>query len=234
MLITPRDALIIHTIADFKMLPARAIREIVFPHQLSNTSCDRALLRLVQRKYITRVERRMIGGNGAGSGQYIYKLGVLGRKLVPSTGVAARMIDLHHTLEIADTYLKLKRYESGGDIKVLSYYTEPASWVEIGGVELRPDLHAEVALLRRKEQMSLFIEVDLGTEHKQKVIDKIESYLSAWLQSAGGHYPYVVFLVPDDARVKELRGYVSKVQPVEAQDIFIVAKSEDFPHFLFL
>lgn len=235
MLVTPRDTLIIQTVARFKMLNSAIIRELVFPDLLSNTSCDRALLRLVQRKYIARVERRLIGGNGAGSGQYIYRLGTLGRKLVQSPNTFGRMADIHHTLEIAETFAKVKRLERGGSIEVLSYETEPESWAQIGGVVLRPDLQLEIGVIHRRQQLSLFVEIDLATERKKQLTEKIESYASAWLgadKTKLDVFPVVVFLVPDDARLRELNNIIAS-QVESVRDLFLVSKSEDFPQFLF-
>jgi hypothetical protein len=230
MLINHRDLHILDTVAKFSMLPAGAIRKLIFPDNRSNTSCDEALLRLVDRKYLARVERRLIGGNGGGSGQYVYKLGTQGRKVVQSQRTA-RLSDIHHTIAVADAYVDFKELERAGRLTILGYAAEPDSWVLVGGAELRPDLHIEVGIKgiatgSKGIIKSYFIEVDMGHERQKQLKEKLAAYSTAYkyaTEEEVGSFPRVQFLVTNDERVKELKWLISKEPEPE---LFSVARQD--------
>src|SRR5919107_3335473 len=69
-----RDRLVVQLIARFKQASSRQVHELLFPG-VTYTPADRALKRLTDRGYLTRIERRTVGGSRGGSGQYVYGLG---------------------------------------------------------------------------------------------------------------------------------------------------------------
>ncbi|MBO1267073.1 replication-relaxation family protein [Arthrobacter cavernae] len=235
MLVTTRDAKIIKLISRFGMLRSGIIRELIFSDSLSATSSDRALKRLVERKYLARVERRLIGGNGAGSGQYIYRLGTQGRRIAQTQGNYSRLSDIHHTIAIAETFVAVKRLEQQGLLEVVGYATEPDSWATVAGAELRPDLHIEMAIPSRRVNVTFFIEVDLGTERQKQLKEKMRKYIHAWQHSDESDvptFPVVLFLVPDEERMKEIQWLIDR-EDEEVRGLFMVEMQESFPQFLF-
>ena len=70
----PRDVQVVELVGRFRLMTAEQIRSVVFPAQASKTPLDRALKRLTDAGYLTRLGR-MVGGFGGGSGQYVYQLG---------------------------------------------------------------------------------------------------------------------------------------------------------------
>lgn len=235
MLVTVRDAEIIKLVSRFGMLPSGIIRELIFPESLSPTSCDRALKRLVEKKYLARVERRLIGGNGAGSGQYIYRLGTQGRRIAQTQGNYSRLSDIHHTIAIAEAFIGVKRHERDGLLEVVGYATEPDSWATVAGAELRPDMHLEMAIPSKRMNVTFFVEVDLGTERQKQLKEKMSKYIHAWQHSDESDletFPVVLFLVPDEERVKEVQWLIDR-EDEEFRDLFMVKVQETFPQFLF-
>lgn len=238
MLVNHRDLAIIQLVARFTMLPSGSIRKIIFPNNSSNTSSDEALKRLVARKYLARVERRLIGGNGAGSGQYVYKLGTLGRKMMPSSGTA-RLSDVHHTMAIVDTYTELFDLERQGKIQIIGYATEPDSWCVVGGSELRPDLLVEVGVYdddpsHKGVRKKFFIEVDLGTERQVQLRDKLKKYSDAWKSATVDEiatFPAVLFLVPSDERMKELKWLMASEEDPE---VFQVIRQDQLTEYILM
>jgi hypothetical protein len=238
MLVTHRDLQIVLLISRFGQLATSHIRELAFEGISSPTPSKRALTRLVERKYLARIERRLVGGNGAGSGQYVYQLGSQGWALARREGRywPYRSVS-YHSLAIADAYVALRRREREllGGIEITGFSTEPDTWQVIAGAELRPDMHIEVAIPGRELGMSFWIEIDMGTERQKQLKDKLARYAFAW-----GHvdaatmpvFPVVLFIVPDDARLKELNWIIERGDQ-DAKDLFMVCKTEDFPNFLF-
>ena len=76
-------------------------------------------------KMLARVERRLVGGDGGGSGLYSYQLGPAGWKLCGREGKywARKSID-HHALAIADVFVMLKQAERDGTIQVVGVSTD--------------------------------------------------------------------------------------------------------------
>ena len=230
MLILDRDRQIVLSVARFQQLTAGHVRAIHFEGHASNTPVDRALKRLVEGRYLARIERRMIGGTGAGSGQYVYQLGRNGWTLAGREGKywPFRAVN-YHTLAIADTYVEMLRWQQLGRIIVLGFHTEPDSWRKAGGEDLRPDLYVQIADRLNGRELSLWVEVDLGTERLSVIRHKLASYWRAY-QHAGDSmeiFPQVLFLAPDDDRAKHLRWTIEQGDQ-EAQELFMVSTVDQF------
>ena len=212
------------------------IRELHFHENASETPLHRALKRLVEQGYLRRVERRMVGGNGAGSGQYVYSLGPVGWRLMQREGrySPARSIN-YHTLGIADAFTELKRLENAGRIQIETYETEPDSWRMIQGADLRPDLYVKVSDPFKGRSMSLWLEIDLGTERSRQIREKLAAYWHAYRHATDADlsvFPLVVFLAPDDEREWELRDIVATGKE-EAQALFLTSTIYNFTGLIF-
>lgn len=242
---SPRDVEIVRLIGQFKMMSSGHINELLFYDNTSSTPSNRVLARLTRDRYLGRIERRLIGGTGGGSGHYCYQLGSKGHAFLrrQTRYWPIRTISFH-TLAIADVFVDLVRAERSGQLKVLHVVTEPESWLEVAGAELRPDLRVDMAVPSRRVNLSMFLEIDLGSERHKQLTDKMRLYVHAndnWLSHHGLYedngeipealvptFPKVMFLVPDVERLNDVRGLIARGAE-EAQQLFDVKLLADFP-----
>lgn len=236
MLILDRDRQIVMSIARFGQLTASHLRTMHFQQHASQTPLDRALKRLVESRFIARIERRMIGGSGAGSGQYVYQLGSAGWTLAGRAGRywPARTVN-YHTLAIADAYRELLELEHKGRIEIVGFTTEPETWRTVGGVELRPDMFIQIGNVFKGTLTSLWLEVDMGTERQKQIKDKLALYWQARQRTDASElavFPRVIFVAPDEHRATELRWIVEQ-GPEEAQDLFLISTADEFAALIF-
>jgi hypothetical protein len=235
MLVSARDVEIIHLIARFNMLSSGHVNELLFQANTTNVPCNRVLGRLAKNKYLATIEKRMVGGTGGGSGQVCYQLGSKGWALVRREGRywPFRSVN-YHSLAIADAYVKLVRAEREGDIEIAGLSTEPDSWLTIAGADLRPDLLIEVAIPAKEMNVTLWLEVDQGTERQKQLKEKLARYWHAYQHATEADmkvFPVILFLVPDDERVKEINWLINS-GPDEAKPLFRVQTQESFPQLL--
>lgn len=232
MILSERDAAIVKLVGRFGQLAAGHVRALVFHTNQSPTPVNRVLARLTANKVLARIERRLVGGTGGGSGQSVYQLGPKGhtflrieRRYWPYRAVN------YHMLAIADAYVALKEAERAGQLKVLNAATEPDTWHTVAGAELRPDMFADLGLVEKRQRVPLFIEVDMGTERQRQIKDKLDRYAHAWRHSDGSElevFPLVLFLTPDDERTAELRYLIAR-QAEEVRPLFAVENLANFP-----
>jgi hypothetical protein len=74
------------------------------------------------------------------------------------------------------------------------------------GDRLKPDLHVVVGL--GEEALHSFVELDRGTEHSPALLGKLRQYETAYrggVEATADAFPRVVWLVPSDKRVAQLR-----------------------------
>lgn len=186
-----RDYAVIQLVAQFRQLTAAQIHELLFA-EASRMACYRALERLRQRKYLHRLEHRLVGGAKGGSGQYVWMLGPEGRQLVYGESTRPRRSISYHTLEIANTYLCLVRMERMGVLRIAHCLTEPECHESISGQRLEPDLFVELELTAGPRR-HLWIEVDMATktnesEGRKQIKDKLHRYWRAYTDE-GDHWP---------------------------------------------
>lgn len=229
MLTLDRDRLIVLSVARFKQLTPAHLKQLHFT-ATTWTPLYRALERLVDRKYLARIEKRPVGGTGAGSGATVYQLGTNGWKFVGREGKywPYRAISLH-TLAIADMHMELLKKEAEGAFTLDVFETEPETWREVAGVDLRPDEFVRL-IDREGRAHSLWLEIDMGTERASKIKEKLAAYWHAYRNSDREElrvFPRVVFIAPDEMRARELR-YIIKSGKEEAQALFTVCTFEDF------
>jgi hypothetical protein len=234
MFATDRDRQIVHEISRYRQLSSGQIFELLFHGAKSKTRLHDALKRLKKAGFISMIERRPVGGTGAGSGPVVWQLGTKGRKYFErEKGYPYRSIH-PHTLAIADAAIGLKRLERDGSIEIVGLATEPDTWQVIAGADLRPDLHVELGIPSRGMSVSLWIEVDMGTERQKQLKDNLARYMHAYehvTEADMSVFPRILFLVPDDERLKELNSLINS-GPAEAKDLFRVQRQDSFPQLL--
>jgi hypothetical protein len=235
MLVSTRDAQIIEAISQFGQLAADHVNALFFDRNTTNVPCNRVLGRLVRDKYLATVERRLVGGSGGGSGQYCYQLGSKGWQFVRREGRywPYRSVSMH-MLEIADAYVSLVQAERAGDFHIFDYDTEPNTRVVIAGSDLRPDFYFHAAIPSSESQVTVWLEVDRGTERRPQLKEKIDRYVHAHNHATYEDietFPMIMFLVPDSDRIKEIERLIKAVPGVVGDDkpIFLVHLQETFP-----
>lgn len=222
MRVSNRDLQIISFVARFGQVTSEHVRRTVFKDNLSQTPCDRAMSRLVSQKLLARIEKRTVGGAKGGSGQYVYQVGYTAWKMMKTEGAywQARAVN-YHSLAIAEVYVAITE-----KLDVVRFETEPDSHVKINYFPLLPDLYMELNLGTKKRRV--WLEIDLGTERPKQLKDKLTRYHQAW-NGAGdtwNPWPFVVFVVPDEKRLRELESLVAQT-PQESRLMFKTALFED-------
>ncbi len=227
----PRDTEIVELVGRFRQLSAEHIRELLFAGQRSKTPLDRAMKRLTDAGYLVRLGR-MVGGYGGGSGQYVYQLGRTGWRYLGKGGGyrPLRVVDLH-TLTIAECFVMLKRLERGGELTVISYAADPASRQTVGDILLTPDAYTEIGVPASRQKFSFWLEIDRDTENAETIRGKCVRYWRAFQAWDGDIFPYIVFVVPDDRRKRELERTIA-AGPDEAQEMFRVYQLESFAELI--
>lgn len=196
-LLSERDQAVVELIGKFKQMTHSQIRMSLFSELASLTPVDRTLKRLLAQGYLSRL-RRPVGGDGGGSGQYIYQLGRAGWKLLDRPGHfwAPRAVNLH-TLAIADCYGAFRQAEDRGELEIIEFTTEPICHQNVGPIRLTPDAYAEVGRRARCLKHTLWLEVDRGSEHRSTLGEKCSRYWHAFQCWRDEFYPQVTFVVPD-------------------------------------
>src|SRR3954453_22986947 len=212
--LTGRDRLIVQLIARFKQASSRQVHELFFPG-VTYTPADRALKRLTDRRYLTRIERRTVGGSRGGSGQYVYGLGQyvygLGRRgfylHYDGRFILPRTVN-YHALTVLDTFIVLRRLELAGRLRVGGLSVEDEAWVKVGGDDLRPDMYADM-MLADGRHMKVNFEIDMATEGQKAIRDKLQRYWRIYYDADHtpwqGEWPRLVWGAVEEDRAKELR-----------------------------
>lgn len=223
----PRDAEIVELVGRFRQMRADQIRAVAFPDQASRTPLDRTLLRLTAGGYLARLGR-LVGGFGGGSGQYVYHLGRAGWRQLGKSGAyrPPRVVDLH-TLTITECFVHLQRLEQDGACTVITYQPEPASHLNVGGTALTPDAYVELGVHSPRRKYLYWLEIDRDTENAETIRGKCVRYWRAYQAWPDEVFPYVVFVVPDESRRREVERVIAG-GPDEAQDLFRVEPLETF------
>lgn len=240
---TVRDRQIVETVARLRLVSGRQLSRLFFYDGSSLPTSDRrarrALARLVETRALARLERSRQGGIGGGSGSWVYALGPAGRRLIaywageglPRSRSAHEpgMVWTAHTLAIGELYVQLREVERTGWIELLAFDTEPACWrpyTRLGGVAgcLKPDALVQLGVGDFED--TVFIEQDLGSEHRGQLIRQHRAYGEYFRagveQARTGVFPAVLWLVPDERRAALLRDIQRKL-PESERRLFRVA-----------
>lgn len=225
--LSPRDAQIVELVGRFRLMAAEQIRAAFFFEQRSKTPLDRALKRLTDGGCLARLGR-MVGGFGGGSGQYVYQLGRAGwRQLGKGGGYRPLRVIDHHALQIAECFVLLKALERGGELSVISYAADPASRQTVADILLTPDAYVELGVPATRQKFMFWLEIDRDTENAEVIRGKCVRYWRTYQAWPGDVFPYVVFVVPDEPRRRELERVIAG-GPDDAQALFRVVTPDGF------
>ncbi len=217
MELSERDLAVLKLVRTFSQVASTHVTELLFRDR-SHSVPDKVLGRLVRLGYLSRVGRRGTGSKG-GAGAYVYQLGRAGRLLLDVDGRLSPNVN-NHALMMADTYLELRRAEKAGLLAVTDWEVErrmPPS--------VRADLCVSLGFPSQGRSSSFFLEIDLSTEQPARIREKVAGYWRAVEMSTAGYFPYVVFVVKDLARRKELTRLPRQL-PAEQQEMGRVYSAE--------
>lgn len=243
--LSDRDRSILTTVSQLRLLRADQIERLLFSDLSGGESaarhCRRTLVKLCELRLLARLERR-IGGVRAGSSGHIYTLAPAGRRLVahwngderPSNrGVHEPGLPfVEHTLQISELRVRLHEAEQQGQLELLGFDAEPASWrayVSASGAAatLKPDAYLRLGVGEWEERC--LVEVDLASEGRGALARKLRAYRDYYRtgreQAADGVFPRVVWLTTTDTRAQLIRTVAKEHTP--APGVFTVARLDD-------
>lgn len=220
-------------VARLNVVSGRQLRQLHYPDTASGQrAARRDLAQLVQWRVLARLDRR-IGGVRSGSDGFVYRLDVVGQRLLEPerqryrTPWTPSATHLAHALAVSDLYVQLHR--ESAHWKMLAFDTEPRCWRSFSGpggapVVLKPD--AFVVGAAGDFEDSWFIEVDRATESLPRITDKAKRYISYWQtgreQRERGVFPKVLWVVPDEHRAVQVVDVLGRFDP-EHWQLFGVA-----------
>ncbi|SIS10547.1 replication-relaxation family protein [Microbacterium sp. RURRCA19A] len=224
--LSDRDRDILGFLAQFRYATTSQARRRYFTGHTSQDAATRATLRvldrLLERRLITRLERR-VGGHPHGSAAYIWHLDVAGERLTRKTnGPRRRYADpawpfLEHTLQITDTAITLHELATESDLEVAELQVEPDAWRSFLTPQgrtaiLKPDLFATVAAQDFDDHW--YLEIDRGTESLPVLVQKCHTYAAykatGRAQVEHGVFPRVLWVVPTQRRVARLTAAIAE------------------------
>lgn len=229
-----RDRAILGSVAAHRFLTTQQIERLHFSDHTSPEAasriCRRVLQRLHQLRVLEHLDRR-VGGVRAGSASYVWRVGLLGDRLLRLESSAQprgrrkepSLRHLEHCLAIADTHLTLRDLAASNRIELLQLQTEPRCWRTadtsgFGGSVLKPDLYAVTASGDYEDHW--FCEIDRATESLPTLLRKCGQY-EAYRRTGSeqdrlGVFPLVVWIVPDQARAAKLKTAVRSSRNLDA------------------
>ena len=233
MNISPRDGRILRLVGRFGQATSKQISDVEFSTNKSTSPVGSVLLRLTKTGLLKRLSPRTVGGWAGGSGQYVYQLGPKGWLYMRREGkyTPYRSIDMHR-LAIVDAYVATVEAERAGAIRVNEVVSEPECHEQVAGVLLTPDLYINADVLSAGVRRRVWVEVDMGTERRAKIIDKVTRYrhaYRAWTSERGEvPFPRIVFVAIDEERERELNALLDEM-PESGRKLFGVCQPESFP-----
>lgn len=187
---------------------------------------------MVSSGLLATVEHRLVGGWTGGSGQFVYRLTPKGWKYLRSekTYRALRTID-RHRLAIVDAYVTTVECERAGTLRINEVVEEPECHQVVAGVQITPDLYLNADLLEAQTRRRIWVEVDMGTERRKQIIDKLTRYRHAYRswgdERPGQPFPRIVFMAVDEERERELQTIINEM-PEQGRMLFAVYRGDTF------
>jgi len=184
--LSDRDEALLQDVGRLRLVSGDQLARLHYGTSASSRRLARLdLKRLVAMRVLARTERR-IGGVRAGSAGFVYGLDVAGQRLLWPERRRRWAITTpgemfgRHTLAVSEVYVRLRTAERSGGFTLSVFDTEPACWrryVGPGGaaVVLKPDAHVVTASAGYEDHV--FVEVDLATETRPRLLTKARRYV---------------------------------------------------------
>ena len=236
-----RERQIVQAVEMFRLLRADQIRRLFF-HEITTTNgsarvCRRSLARLTDTGLIRRLDRRVGGVGGGGSGN-AYAVTAAGRRLMAYWGGSGLGSDrgvhepgagfVEHTLAIAELYVTLIEADRDRQLELLAFDAEPTCWRTYttpfaATVIVKPDALVRVAA-GEYEHVS-FVEIDRATQGRGALLRKINTYVAYYKtgreQTATGVFPQVIWITTTAARARFLTELIAGL-PADGRRLFAV------------
>jgi len=247
-----RDKAILSSVQMCRLITSHQIQRIhIIEHEspmAATRATNRALAKFQDRGLIDTLSRK-VGGERAGSTAYVWKLTELGGRLLDMENVGRSQRNrwfepseafLAHTLEIAETYVRITEICDKYIMFLVDVEFEPECWrgYTSGGYKeaLKPDML--VSIINWKYEYSYYLEIDRNTEAPSVVLEKCKKYAEYYItgaeQQATGVYPLVVWLVPDSARRDSLKRHIANCSDLLPKHIFLVITIDELEaHLIF-
>jgi hypothetical protein len=208
--ITERDVLLLEQLHRFRFLSLSQLKDLFFPSL-------RVARRRMRMLYELQLVDRFRPWCGVGSEEYIYcidQVGVffLAAKLgKPAEDLGWRKRDnevrlayVTHFLKKAEVYLKLRRH-----VRIEKINTEPE--LRHQHYNFRPDIF--IQFTKRGELCRWYVEVDLGTEWRNKIEKKVEDYEKYYMVNRD--CAVVVFVADSEMRLEQIKKWVEEKRKVK-------------------
>ncbi|WUI02868.1 replication-relaxation family protein [Spirillospora sp. NBC_00431] len=248
--LSERDRAVLEALRAHRLLTTALIRRLYFVHgegerhssqAAASGAAMRVLSRLESRGLVIRLQRR-IGGVRAGSSGIVWQLGARGERLLRSVhGETARRRYLEpsaafitHTLAVAELATQLQELDRRGVLELVAVESEPSCWRSFLAAHgtrawLKPDLFTITAAGDYEDHY--FIELDQATEHPGVVLRKAAIYqqyaATGAHQAEHGVFPAVLWVVPDERRVRVLKTALAAGQGIQPE-LFRVITAANF------
>lgn len=216
----------------FGLVTSSQIRTIEFSQNKARSRSAEVLARLVKVGCLRTLSARTVGGWAGGSGQHVYQLGPKGWLYLRREGkyTPLRSIDMHR-LAIVDSYVVTLEAERAGDIRINEVVEEPHCHQVVAGVQLTPDLYLNADLLQARTRRRIWVEVDMGTERRKQITEKLARYRHAYRawgdERPGQPFPRIVFMAVDEERERELQTIINEM-PEQGRMLFTVYRADTF------
>ncbi|MGH9917351.1 MAG: replication-relaxation family protein, partial [Nitrososphaerales archaeon] len=235
--LTAQDRSILADVANLNLVSGQQLQRLHYAaSEAGRRNARLDLTRLTDLQVLTRLER-VIGGQRAGSAGYIYALGVAGQRLIRADTRRYRRPwtpfpnHLRHAMAVSELYVDLRQRESRQGWQLVSFDAEPRCWRGFYGpggsrLTLKPDAF----FVGESDDFvdRLFVEMDCSTEALPRIVDKAKVYVRYWQsgreQAETGVFPWVLWVVPNDQRLRQLVNGLSRL-PAENRQLFAVATS---------
>lgn len=236
-----QDLVTLELLHRFRLMETRQLARLNAPRHATAASALRQASRTLQRLAAVGVVQslpRRVGGTRKGSAAMVWSLTPVGAGVLGHESRRYRMLEpssafLEHTVAIAELFVQLQELEHDGRLAITSVQTEPTSWRRYqdahGVATLKPDL--AVTLQAGDFEDRWFLEADRATENPGRIVAACRRYqqyrATSTEQRANGVFPMVAWIVPDQARVAQLRRHLN-AEPAIDQRLFVVATVNDF------
>ncbi|HEY5051935.1 MAG TPA: replication-relaxation family protein [Solirubrobacterales bacterium] len=241
-----RDKAVLKSLSDLRFMSGSQLTRMHFDGTDQRTA-RRALLRLVRLDVLARLPR-VVGGVRAGSGGFVYHLGLAGYRLAMERGwqplrrrrrsLAPGTLFLAHSLQVAELHTVLTEAERSGRLELLELAAEPACWQGYTGnrgqaATLKPDSFGRFGIGDFED--SYWLEVDMGTEGSGAIDRQLRRYLdfqaSGRIQAERGVFPRTLWLVPGAARAWVIEGCIERL-PRPSRELFAAAAFPELLHVI--
>jgi hypothetical protein len=247
--LSDRDKQVLVSLYQLRLMTSRQVQRLHVPEgsALTQARRTRALLqRLAELALVIRLDRT-VGGVQPGSTAQVYGLSGLGLAVLdvqgPYGGRRRRVWEtkpyfMRHVLGVSELRVALHELTSGGRVQLLTFDGEPAAWRRFAGeggvpTTLKPDAYVRIGI--GEFERSAFVELDMASESLPTLQRKCLSYATYWRSGTEQHdhgvFPLVVWLVPDEARLRQIREVIGRLA-ADLRPLFAAALQADGPTML--